>query len=168
MFTLQSVTGSGFWQGHPGAAQVLLDAVLAASTPGSGECALDLYSGVGLFSAGLAARVGPSGLVIAVEGDHRAASDARRNLHDTPQVRIEHGRVERVLPRLPGKINDVVADDFADAHTFGGTEQLFEFTRLEYGRAEFFIQASFRRIASSHEFREFAFVFGRRVVHTNL
>src|SRR6185437_14619532 len=61
------VTGSGFWQGHPGAAQVLLDAVLAASDPGAGECALDLYSGVGLFSAGLAARVRPSGIVLAVE-----------------------------------------------------------------------------------------------------
>jgi tRNA/tmRNA/rRNA uracil-C5-methylase (TrmA/RlmC/RlmD family) len=95
------VTGSGFWQGHPGAAQVLLDAVLAAAGPGPGECALDLYSGVGLLSAGLAARVGPAGLVIAVESDRRAAADARRNLHDTPQVRIEPGRVERVLPRLP-------------------------------------------------------------------
>jgi tRNA/tmRNA/rRNA uracil-C5-methylase (TrmA/RlmC/RlmD family) len=109
------VTGSGFWQGHPGAAQVLLDAVLAASDPGAGECALDLYSGVGLFSAGVAARVGPSGMVLAVESDRRAAADARRNLFDTPQVRIEHGRVERVLPRLPdllrGRSVDVVVLD---------------------------------------------------------
>ena len=109
------VTGSGFWQGHPGAAQVLLDAVLAASDAGAGECALDLYCGVGLFSAGLSARVGPSGLVVAVEADRRAAADARRNLYDTPQVRIENGRVERVLPRLQdllgGRSVDVVVLD---------------------------------------------------------
>jgi tRNA/tmRNA/rRNA uracil-C5-methylase (TrmA/RlmC/RlmD family) len=109
------VTGSGFWQGHPGAAQVLLDAVLAASDAGAGECALDLYCGVGLFSAGLSARVGPSGLVVAVEADRRAAADARRNLYDTPQVRIENGRVEGVLPRLQdllgGRSVDVVVLD---------------------------------------------------------
>jgi tRNA/tmRNA/rRNA uracil-C5-methylase (TrmA/RlmC/RlmD family) len=94
------VTGAGFWQVHPGAAQTLLDAVLAAADPKPGERALDLYSGTGLFTAGLAERVGVTGTVLAVEADARAAADARRSLHDLSQVELEHGRVDRVLRRL--------------------------------------------------------------------
>jgi tRNA/tmRNA/rRNA uracil-C5-methylase (TrmA/RlmC/RlmD family) len=94
------VTGAGFWQVHPGAPQALLDAVLEAASPRPGERALDLYSGVGLFAAGLAARVGPDGEVVAVESDRRAAADARRSLHDLPQVRFAPGRVAGVLAGL--------------------------------------------------------------------
>ncbi len=94
------VTGTGFWQVHPGAAQTLLDAVLEATAAQPGERALDLYSGAGLFTAGLAARVGAGGSVISVEADPRAAADARRSLHDLPAVRLEEGPVQRVLPRL--------------------------------------------------------------------
>jgi tRNA/tmRNA/rRNA uracil-C5-methylase (TrmA/RlmC/RlmD family) len=91
------VSGAGFWQVHPGAAQALLDAVLDAAAPRPGERALDLYCGVGLFAAGLATRVGPEGSVLGVEGEARAVADARRNLHDLPWVRLEHGAVETVL-----------------------------------------------------------------------
>ncbi len=91
------VSGAGFWQVHPGAAQTLLDAVLAAAAPRPGEHALDLYCGVGLFAAGLAGRVGPGGAVLGVEGDARAVGDARRNLHDLPWVRLEQGSVADVL-----------------------------------------------------------------------
>ena len=95
------VSAAGFWQVHPGAAQALLDAVLAATAPAPGERALDLYGGVGLFSAGLAARVGPDGLVLGVESDARAVADARRNLHDLPQVRLAQARVDDALAGLP-------------------------------------------------------------------
>jgi tRNA/tmRNA/rRNA uracil-C5-methylase (TrmA/RlmC/RlmD family) len=91
------VTAGGFWQVHPAAADTLVEAVLAEGRPTDGECALDLYSGVGLFAAALAARVGRNGSVVAVEADRRAAADARRNLHDLPQVRLLHGRVDREL-----------------------------------------------------------------------
>jgi tRNA/tmRNA/rRNA uracil-C5-methylase (TrmA/RlmC/RlmD family) len=94
------VTGAGFWQVHPGAAQLLLGEVLRVTAPRAGEHALDLYSGGGLFATGLAAAVGPDGAVTAVESDRRAVSDARRNLHGTGWVSLETGRVERVLPRL--------------------------------------------------------------------
>lgn len=94
------VTGTGFWQVHPAAAQTLLDAVLEAAAARPGERAVDLYSGVGLFAAGLAAQVGLTGSVIAVESDGRASSDARRSLHDLSWVRFETGAVERVLPDL--------------------------------------------------------------------
>jgi tRNA/tmRNA/rRNA uracil-C5-methylase (TrmA/RlmC/RlmD family) len=70
---------------------------------------------VGLFTAALALRVGPTGAVLGVESDVRAAADARRNLHDLPQVTLEAGRVERVLPRLaaqgPWSRADVVVLD---------------------------------------------------------
>ncbi|WP_088320484.1 class I SAM-dependent RNA methyltransferase [Kineosporia sp. R_H_3] len=91
------VTGGGFWQVHPGAAQTLLDAVLDAAAPQPGERAVDLYCGVGLFSAGLAERVGVTGTVIGVESDDRAVRDARRSLHDLPNVRLVVGRVEKVV-----------------------------------------------------------------------
>lgn len=96
------VTGAGFWQVHPGAAQTLLDTVLELAAPRPGESALDLYCGVGLFTVGLALRVGESGRVLGVEGDPRAAADARRSLHDLSQVRLESGGVEPVLRRLTG------------------------------------------------------------------
>jgi hypothetical protein len=55
------VTGSGFWQVHPGAAATLVAAVLQALAPQAGEQALDLYAGVGLFAAALGDAVGPEG-----------------------------------------------------------------------------------------------------------
>lgn len=85
----------GFWQVHPGAAETLVAAVLDALHPESGERALDLYSGVGLFAGALADRLGPSGIVVAVEGSRTAVADARRNLHDVPTVRLVNATVEK-------------------------------------------------------------------------
>ncbi len=91
------VSGSGFWQVHPGAAGTLVDAVLALGAPRPGERVLDLYAGVGLFAAFLGEAVGADGSVVLVEGDPGALRDARRNLHDSPQVRIVAGRVDHAL-----------------------------------------------------------------------
>ncbi len=88
------VTGDGFWQVHPGAAETLTSAVLAALDPRPGEHALDLYAGVGLFAGALAGPLGPGGRVDAVEGAEVAVKDARRNLHDLPTVRLHHAPVE--------------------------------------------------------------------------
>ena len=106
------VTGSGFWQVHPGAADLLADAVLSGLDPQPGERAVDLYSGVGLFSAGLAARVGLTGHVVAVEGDEVAVADAVANLSDLPQVSPLADRVDRALRRgAVGERADVVVLD---------------------------------------------------------
>jgi len=91
------VTGSGFWQVHPGAADALVAAVIDGLAPRPGERAADLYAGVGLFSAALAERVGPSGAVLAVESDEIAVGDAARNLGDLRQVEPVVDRVERAL-----------------------------------------------------------------------
>jgi tRNA/tmRNA/rRNA uracil-C5-methylase (TrmA/RlmC/RlmD family) len=70
---------------------------------------------VGLFAAALADRVGPSGAVVAVEGDPRAVGDARRNVHDLPQVQLVQGSVgpalAGALAALPGAASDVVVLD---------------------------------------------------------
>lgn len=106
------VTGSGFWQVHPGAAGVLVDAVMSALDPRPGEHALDLYAGVGLFSAFLADRVGEAGQVVAVESDAVAVDDARRNLADLTGVDVVEDRVERAARRgLLGQRCDVVVLD---------------------------------------------------------
>jgi len=91
------VSGSGFWQVHPGAADHLAAAVLAALEPQPGEVALDLYCGVGLFAGALGERVGVTGRVTAVESDVAAAEDARVNLAELGGVEVLTGRVEDVL-----------------------------------------------------------------------
>ncbi|HVB41254.1 MAG TPA: TRAM domain-containing protein [Streptosporangiaceae bacterium] len=94
------VTASGFWQVHPGAAGLLVDAVLAAVRPEPGETALDLFCGAGLFAGILAEAVGPDGSVIAVEQDAAAAADARHNLRSTPWARVHRGDAAAVLGEI--------------------------------------------------------------------
>lgn len=88
------VDATGFWQVHPAAATTLVGAVLDGLQPRSGETALDLYSGVGLFAAFLA---DAGCAVLTAESDQAAVRNARRNLHDTKAVTIEQGTVNRVL-----------------------------------------------------------------------
>ena len=95
--TSMKVSGSGFWQVHPAAATTLVDAVLEAAQAQLGDTAVDLYAGVGLFTSFLADAVGEQGLVVSVESDRHAARDARRNLHDRPQVRLVGATAERAL-----------------------------------------------------------------------
>jgi tRNA/tmRNA/rRNA uracil-C5-methylase (TrmA/RlmC/RlmD family) len=105
------VTGSGFWQVHPGAADTLVAAVLDGLDPRPGERAADLYSGVGLFSAALAERVGTGGHVVAVESDEAAVDDAQQNLSDLHQVAVLADRVDRALAAdLVGPRDLVVLD----------------------------------------------------------
>ena len=105
------VTGSGFWQVHPSAAATLLDAVLEAAVAAPGETVVDLYAGVGLFTTFLADSVGEQGTVVSVESDRGAARDARRNVHDQPQVRLLNATVERALRAGEVPSADVVVLD---------------------------------------------------------
>jgi tRNA/tmRNA/rRNA uracil-C5-methylase (TrmA/RlmC/RlmD family) len=93
------VSAGVFWQVHPAAADVLTSAVMTGLEPGTGDVALDLYCGAGLFAGSLAPAVGPGGAVIGVEGDSAAVRDARHNLRDWPWVRIHRGDVGAVLSR---------------------------------------------------------------------
>ncbi|MGF1661749.1 MAG: class I SAM-dependent RNA methyltransferase, partial [Kineosporiaceae bacterium] len=87
----------GFWQPHPAAPAAYLAAVRDVLRAAPGDRLADLYAGVGLFAAGLGADVGPAGEVVAVESDPRAVADARRSLHDVPQVRLVVARVADAL-----------------------------------------------------------------------
>lgn len=104
------VDADSFWQVHPRAAEVLVDAVLKAATPVPGERWWDLYAGAGLFSAFLAEALGASGIVEAVESNPSAVRDARRSLHDLPQVRLHEADVHAWLADGPGPVDGVVVD----------------------------------------------------------
>ena len=105
------VRADGFWQVHPGAADALVSAVLDFLQPRAGERALDLYSGVGLFAAAIAERVGTSGSVLAVEGDVGATSCARQNLADLSNTRVRQGSVDAVLREGAARRVDLVVLD---------------------------------------------------------
>jgi tRNA/tmRNA/rRNA uracil-C5-methylase (TrmA/RlmC/RlmD family) len=105
------VSLGGFWQVHPGAADLLGAAVLAALGPRAGETALDLYCGAGLFAGLLADAVGEAGAVTGIEEDAVAVRDARHNLREWPWARVLKGDVATVLARLdPGDASIAVLD----------------------------------------------------------
>jgi tRNA/tmRNA/rRNA uracil-C5-methylase (TrmA/RlmC/RlmD family) len=91
------VSLGSFWQVHPGAADALAAAVLAAADPRAGDTALDLYCGAGLFAGVLAEAVGPDGAVVAIEQEPSAVRDARRNLRAWPWAQVRPGDVAAVL-----------------------------------------------------------------------
>jgi tRNA/tmRNA/rRNA uracil-C5-methylase (TrmA/RlmC/RlmD family) len=97
------VPPDAFWQSHPDAADLYAEVVASWAGLSPGEAAWDLYSGVGLFAAVLAAAVGPTGEIIAVESAPPAAEAAADNLSDLPQVRVFEGRAEAVLSAGVGR-----------------------------------------------------------------
>jgi len=105
------VAAAGFWQVHRTAPTALGMAVLDAVGPRDGATVLDLYAGAGMFTLPLADVVGPSGRVVAVEGDPGAVRGARRNAHDRPQVELHLGGVTEVLGQDVVAHPDVVVLD---------------------------------------------------------
>ncbi|HEX3333354.1 MAG TPA: hypothetical protein VHS57_03385, partial [Acidimicrobiales bacterium] len=89
------ISAGVFWQAHVGAAEALLGAVLdaAGDHAGPGQGVVDLYAGAGLFSVPLAAAVGSSGSVLAVERDARACADARHNAAGLDNLHVEQTEV---------------------------------------------------------------------------
>ena len=102
------VSSGGFWQVHPAAADVLVDAVMELATPRQGESLVDLYAGVGLFSGVWGSRVG--GAVHAVEGHRVAASDAEANLAELPDATVHAVAVERFVASTEVRPDVVVLD----------------------------------------------------------
>ena len=103
------ISAESFFQGRPGGAEALVEAVVAAFgaalAVAAGAPVVDLYSGVGLFAGVLGARTG--GRVVAVESSRSAAADARINLADLDGARIVRSDVRRWRPS-PAEV--VVAD----------------------------------------------------------
>jgi tRNA/tmRNA/rRNA uracil-C5-methylase (TrmA/RlmC/RlmD family) len=92
-----------FWQVHPALPDALADVVRDWADAPAGGLAWDLYGGVGLFAAVLAAQVGPDGGVTVVESSRQAVADGRAALADLPQVGWRVGRVERLVGGLDGR-----------------------------------------------------------------
>jgi tRNA/tmRNA/rRNA uracil-C5-methylase (TrmA/RlmC/RlmD family) len=105
------VAGSGFWQVHDKAPEILVAEVLRATGAAEGDRVLDLYSGAGLFTVPLAGVVGPGGRVDAVDGDERAVRSARRNLHHAGHVGVHAGDVLDVLGGLDAEPGELVVLD---------------------------------------------------------
>ncbi|WP_457966796.1 TRAM domain-containing protein [Arthrobacter sp. D1-29] len=108
------ITGAGFWQIHRDAPEALVGAVTEFLHGGGflepGSVVADLYAGAGLFTAPLADAVGETGSVLSIEGAAGTSRDARKNLHNAPQVEIVQGRVERVLRQKPREFDAVLLD----------------------------------------------------------
>ena len=75
----------------------------------SGEHVLDLYGGVGLFTAAIIDEVGENGQVDLIEGSKVATEDARRNFAAYKNVTVATGDVAKLLPRVTSA--DVVVLD---------------------------------------------------------
>lgn len=101
------ISQQSFWQSHDLAPEVLSEAVCEFVR--EGDHVLDLYGGVGLFTAALINIVGPTGSIDLIESDTSATADARRNFADFPNVHIHGGEVARVLTQI--KRADVVVLD---------------------------------------------------------
>ena len=94
------VSQKSFWQSHKDAPQVLTDAVLNYAELRAGDHVLDLYGGVGLFTAAILPLVDETGAVDLVEGSKSATSDATRNFADSKNVTVITGDVTKVITRF--------------------------------------------------------------------
>ena len=101
------VSGGAFFQVNAPAAELLVDLVLQGLALTGAERVLDLYSGVGLFSAFIAPRARQ---VVGVEAYEPAVVDAAVNLDEFDNVEIYAAPVEEVLPQLAGPFDAVVLD----------------------------------------------------------
>lgn len=91
------VTAGAYMRPNIGALEGLAAAVMEAASVTADERVLDLYAGVGVFSAFLA---GEAGLVTLVESYPPAASDADVNLSGYSNVNIIEGAVEDLLAEM--------------------------------------------------------------------
>jgi len=93
------VAADGFWQVHEKAPAWLIENVLKAANLKSGQKVLDLYAGSGLFTVPLAEAVGTAGQVIAIEGDKKAAENAKTNTAQFSQVEVIQADVRKALAK---------------------------------------------------------------------
>ncbi|MBN1679417.1 MAG: class I SAM-dependent RNA methyltransferase [Anaerolineae bacterium] len=101
------VTAGGFFQVNLPQAETLVDLVLERLDLRGDETVLDLYAGVGLFTAFIAER---ASLVTSIESYPPAVTDADVNLADFDDIDLIEGTVEGVLPELEGPYDAAVLD----------------------------------------------------------
>jgi tRNA/tmRNA/rRNA uracil-C5-methylase (TrmA/RlmC/RlmD family) len=94
------VSQESFWQSHKMAPEILTRAVLDFGNFRQGDHVIDLYGGVGLFTAAILEVIGDSGHVDLIEGSKSATSDASRNFASHSNVKVITGDVAKHLPRI--------------------------------------------------------------------
>jgi len=106
-----SVSPRSFWQSHRSAPALLVEAVRDFAAVKEGDHAVDLFSGVGLFSVALARAVGTEGRVTAVESSAYAVRDARQNAEGLGHVKVREWTVTaRAINDTVGPGDVVVLD----------------------------------------------------------
>lgn len=105
------VTAGSFIRANVAQLEALASAALKALQLTGSENVLDLYSGVGFFSAFAAPR---AALVTLVESFPPAVSDADENLAEWDHLDIIEGTVEEVLPVLEDRYDAALLDPPAD------------------------------------------------------
>lgn len=101
-----SVSAGSFFQVHTALLEPLVGLVMESLAPRRGEVIFDLYAGVGLFSAFVAAT---GATVVAVEESPSACADFERNLADF-DVSLYTTTVEQALPSLAPSPDAVLVD----------------------------------------------------------
>jgi 23S rRNA (uracil1939-C5)-methyltransferase len=102
------VSAGSFFQVNPPAAEHLVRLVNELAALSGCETVLELYSGVGLFTAGLSAA---SSRVMGIEASPDGVADAAVNLDETDNVELYQGPVEEILPDLTDQAFDLVVLD---------------------------------------------------------
>ncbi len=101
------VTAGSFIRPNIGALPGMIGAVMMLLDPRADERVLDLYAGVGIFSAFIAPR---ASLVTLVESYPPAVTDADANLAAFDNVDVIEGGVDAVLPALDAQYAAAVVD----------------------------------------------------------
>ena len=125
------VTAGSSFRAHDAMLPQLAALVRELLAPAPGDHVLDLYAGVGCFSAFLAA---DAGLVTLVERFPPAVTDADSNLAACDNIDLIEGRVEDVLPELETPADAAVIDPPREGLSTEAIEALVktELRRLVY------------------------------------
>lgn len=101
------VSPAAFFQVNTAMAAALVSHVLAHLPLSPADRVLDVYCGVGLFSAFLAERVGQ---LIAIESSPAALADFQVNLQPANNVRLLPGLAEQLLPQVKAPVTSLLVD----------------------------------------------------------
>ena len=118
-----------FWQPHLSAASTLVDQVMELLNIREGDHLLDLYGGVGLFTAFLRDAVGEKGKVTLIESDPDAIADAERIFSGDRRVKVSAGRVEQKIKEIES-CDLILLDPPRSGVTVGPNGVIAEFQRL--------------------------------------
>jgi 23S rRNA (uracil1939-C5)-methyltransferase len=115
------VTAGSFFRPNLGQMDTLIQTVIEALGVRRGQSVLDLYGGVGLFSAFIAPLVER---VTLVESYAPAIRDAQANLSDLPNVTIRGDTVETALASLEGHYDAALLDPPGDGLSLDALDRL--------------------------------------------